>query len=126
MAGPPCIIMPLCGPTCKIARFQAGLKFPSWTECGKNQLFPQGQNPKNLQKVHTIIKDKKKTNKANKVYQVFQYNITEGQVEINPRRWNKKRYSASHGSTTNYMDCLTSQLLPYQKIKVKVPEKSPA
>ena len=24
-------IMPLCGPTCKIARFQAGLKFPSWT-----------------------------------------------------------------------------------------------
>ena len=95
VAGPPCIIMPLCGPTCKIARFQAGLKFPSWTECGKNQLFPQGQNPKNLQKVHTIIKDKKKTNKANKVYQVFQYNITEGQVEINPRRWNKKRYSAS-------------------------------
>ena len=28
--------MPLRGPTCKIARFQAGLKFPSWTECGKN------------------------------------------------------------------------------------------
>ena len=27
-------IMPLRGPTCKIARFQAGLKFPSWTECG--------------------------------------------------------------------------------------------
>ena len=24
-------IMPLCGPTCKFARFQAGLKFPSWT-----------------------------------------------------------------------------------------------
>ena len=23
--------MPLCGPTCKIARFQAKLKFPSWT-----------------------------------------------------------------------------------------------
>ena len=28
------IIMPLRGPTCKIARFQAELKFPSWTECG--------------------------------------------------------------------------------------------
>ena len=28
--------MPLRGPTCKIARFQAGLNFPSWTECGKN------------------------------------------------------------------------------------------
>ena len=27
------IIMPLRGPTCKIARFQAELKFPSWTEC---------------------------------------------------------------------------------------------
>ena len=25
----------ICGPTCKIARFQEGLKFPSWTECGK-------------------------------------------------------------------------------------------
>ena len=25
------IIMPLRGPTCKFARFQAGLKFPSWT-----------------------------------------------------------------------------------------------
>ena len=23
--------MPLCGPACKIARFQGGLKFPSWT-----------------------------------------------------------------------------------------------
>ena len=33
-AGPLCIIMPLCGPTCKFARFQAELKFPSWTECG--------------------------------------------------------------------------------------------
>ena len=30
-------IMPLRGPTCKIARFQAELKFPSWTECGKNK-----------------------------------------------------------------------------------------
>ena len=29
--------MPLRGPTCKIARFQAGLKFPSWTECGKSK-----------------------------------------------------------------------------------------
>ena len=29
------IIMLLHGPTCKIARFQAELKFPSWTECGK-------------------------------------------------------------------------------------------
>ena len=29
-------IIPLRGPTCKIARFQAKLKFPSWTECGKN------------------------------------------------------------------------------------------
>ena len=29
------IVMPLRGPTCKIARFQAELKFPSWTECGK-------------------------------------------------------------------------------------------
>ena len=38
VAGPHCIIMPLRGPTCKIARFQAGLKFPSWTECGNNQL----------------------------------------------------------------------------------------
>ena len=28
------IVMPLRGPTCKIARFQAELKFPSWTECG--------------------------------------------------------------------------------------------
>ena len=36
VAGPHCIIMPLRGPTCKISRFQAGLKFPSWTECGKN------------------------------------------------------------------------------------------
>ena len=27
-------IMPLRGPTCKIARFQAELKFPSWAECG--------------------------------------------------------------------------------------------
>ena len=35
VAGPHCIIMPLRGPTCKIARFQAVLKFPSWTECGK-------------------------------------------------------------------------------------------
>ena len=34
LAGPHCIIMPLRGPTCKIARFQAELKFPSWTECG--------------------------------------------------------------------------------------------
>ena len=31
-----CIIMPLRGPTCKIARFQAKLKFPSCTECGNN------------------------------------------------------------------------------------------
>ena len=30
------IVMPLRGPTCKIARFQAELKFPSWTECGNN------------------------------------------------------------------------------------------
>ena len=36
VGGPQCRIMPLRGPTCKIARFQAGLKFPSWTECGKN------------------------------------------------------------------------------------------
>ena len=28
------IVMPLRGPTCKIARFQAELEFPSWTECG--------------------------------------------------------------------------------------------
>ena len=28
------IVMPLHGPTCKIARFQVELKFPSWTECG--------------------------------------------------------------------------------------------
>ena len=27
-------IMPLRGPTCKIARFKAELKFSSWTECG--------------------------------------------------------------------------------------------
>ena len=26
--------MPLRGPTCKIAIFQAGLKLPSWTDCG--------------------------------------------------------------------------------------------
>ena len=26
------IVMPIRGPTCKIARFQAELKFPSWTE----------------------------------------------------------------------------------------------
>ena len=36
------IIMPLRGPTCKIARFQAELKFPSWTECG-NSLPRKGQ-----------------------------------------------------------------------------------
>ena len=36
VGGPQCRIMPLRGPTCKIARFQAGLKFPSWTECGNN------------------------------------------------------------------------------------------
>ena len=35
VAGPQCKIMPLCGPTCKIARIQARLKFPSWTKCGK-------------------------------------------------------------------------------------------
>ena len=28
------MIMPVRGPTWKIARFQAELKFPSWTECG--------------------------------------------------------------------------------------------
>ena len=33
------IIMPLRGPTCKIARFQAELKIPSWTECGNNHIF---------------------------------------------------------------------------------------
>ena len=33
-------IMPLRGPTCKIARFQAELKFPSWTECGNTSGFP--------------------------------------------------------------------------------------
>ena len=32
-----CIILPLRGPTCKIARFQAQLKVPSWTECGKRE-----------------------------------------------------------------------------------------
>ena len=26
--------MPLRGPTCEFARFQAEPKFPSWTECG--------------------------------------------------------------------------------------------
>ena len=29
-------IMPFRGPTCKIARFQAGLKFPSWTQVWKS------------------------------------------------------------------------------------------
>ena len=28
------ILQPFCGPICKIARFQAELRFPSWTECG--------------------------------------------------------------------------------------------
>ena len=32
------IVMPLRGPTCKIARFQAELKFPNWTEFGKNKV----------------------------------------------------------------------------------------
>ena len=32
------IVMPLRGPNCKIARFQAELKFPSWTECGKKKM----------------------------------------------------------------------------------------
>ena len=41
VAGPQCRIMPLRGPTCKIARFQAGLKFPSWTECGNIKTPPQ-------------------------------------------------------------------------------------
>ena len=35
VAGPTYILQPLRGPTCKIARIQAELKFPSWTECGK-------------------------------------------------------------------------------------------
>ena len=40
VADPHCRIMPLHGPTCKIARFQAELKFPSWTECGnKRSIF---------------------------------------------------------------------------------------
>ena len=34
VARPQCRIMPLRGPTCKIARLQAGLKFPCWTVCG--------------------------------------------------------------------------------------------
>ena len=44
-------IMPLRGPTCKIARFQAGLKFPSWTECGnisKTDKCWQNLFPRNL------------------------------------------------------------------------------
>ena len=34
-------IIPLCGPTCKIARFQAELKFPSWTKCGNITVINQ-------------------------------------------------------------------------------------
>ena len=34
VGGSCCRIMPLRGPTCKFARFQAELKFPSWTEFG--------------------------------------------------------------------------------------------
>ena len=37
MGGSCCIIMPLRGPTCKIARFQAQLKFPSRTDCGNKE-----------------------------------------------------------------------------------------
>ena len=33
------IIMPICGPTCKIARFEAKLKFSSRTECGKRKFI---------------------------------------------------------------------------------------
>ena len=34
-----CTIMPLRGPTCKIARFEAQLKFTSWTECGNKHFI---------------------------------------------------------------------------------------
>ena len=44
------IIKPLRGPTCKLARFQAELKFPSWAECGKMSEF----DPRNLIGFDTI------------------------------------------------------------------------
>ena len=42
-------IMPLRGPTCKIARFQEGLKFPSWTRvCQKAAPVRKGLNKKKI------------------------------------------------------------------------------
>ena len=38
------IVMPLRGPTNMIARFQAELEFPSWTECGKKRMCVKKPN----------------------------------------------------------------------------------
>ena len=47
-------IMPLCGPTCKIARFQAELKFPSWTECGNSDQKTDNDDLIELGTGHTV------------------------------------------------------------------------
>ena len=56
VAGPTYILQPLRGPTCKIARFQAELKFPSWTECGNElQTLQRPTTAKNLIQFFVII-----------------------------------------------------------------------
>ena len=74
-------IMPLRGPTCKIARFQAELKFPSWTECGKKAYYKTKSKTKiNLKMIKIALTN----GYIWPFYSLYAYAVVNNNVDVNP------------------------------------------